>query len=365
MISHTYIKKINLSLSEILSKKKDLEVTCVVPKKFFQNNKFIYPDYKKSDFRINLIQSNLINKSIRTQFFEKIYKILKKEKPDIIFIDNDTVCLQSFILIYWSFFFKYKLFYFCNENNLINIFKSFSIKKLLKLIVIFTMNSFIKFKIEKVFCYSKQIKKNYDFLGYKNKTQIIPLGFDKKVFFYKKKNISNFLKISYFGRIKAEKGIHILLESLKLIKSLNWNLTIDEDYIEDKNYFQEIKNQLKKNFSTNQYRFVKCNHYEIANFMRMSDIIVLPSIHEEQYGRVLQEAIACGNVAVGSKIGAITEIIKDKNLLFNPGDYLNLALIIEKLFNRKYYLSKFNKQYLDVMKNRTLDQQARLILKSL
>ena len=46
--------------------------------------------------------------------------------------------------------------------------------------------------------------------------------------------------------------------------------------------------------------------------MRSSDIIVLPSLHEEQYGRVIQEGIACGNVAVGSNIGAIPEIIKDR-----------------------------------------------------
>ena len=63
--------------------------------------------------------------------------------------------------------------------------------------------------------------------------------------------------------------------------------------------------------------------------MRLSDVIVLPSLHEEQYGRVIQEGIACGNVAVGSKIGAIPEIIKDKQLLFIPGKSKNLALILK------------------------------------
>ena len=45
--------------------------------------------------------------------------------------------------------------------------------------------------------------------------------------------------------------------------------------------------------------------------MRLSDIIVLPSLHEEQYGRVIQESAACGSIVIGSKIGAIPEILID------------------------------------------------------
>ena len=70
--------------------------------------------------------------------------------------------------------------------------------------------------------------------------------------------------------------------------------------------------------------------------MRLSDIIVLPSLHEEQYGRVIQEAVACGNVAVGSNIGAIPEIIKDKHLLFNP-EILTTALILKGYLMKLLY----------------------------
>ena len=56
--------------------------------------------------------------------------------------------------------------------------------------------------------------------------------------------------------------------------------------------------------------------------MRSSDIIVLPSLHEEQYGRVIQEGIACGNVAVGSNIGAILKLLKTEVF------YLNQEILI-------------------------------------
>ena len=112
----------------------------------------------------------------------------------------------------------------------------------------------------------------------------------KKSFFSKKKKkrFKNY-RISYFGRITPEKGIHVLIESLKKLKNYRWNLTIDIDHIENKNYFVKLKSDLKKNFSKKKYKFIKCDHFQIANYMRSSDIIVLPSLHEEQYGRVIQE----------------------------------------------------------------------------
>ena len=79
--------------------------------------------------------------------------------------------------------------------------------------------------------------------------------------------------------------------------------------------FLKLKSDLKKKFSSKKnINLLNVIIFQIANYMRSSDIIVLPSLHEEQYGRVIQEGIACGNVAVGSNIGAIPEIIKDRSL---------------------------------------------------
>ena len=58
MLSHTYIKKINLSLPKILSKSKNLDITCIAPKKIFKSNKVIHPDYINNEIKIRLIKSN-------------------------------------------------------------------------------------------------------------------------------------------------------------------------------------------------------------------------------------------------------------------------------------------------------------------
>ena len=247
---------------------------------------------------------------------------------------------------------------------MINLFKSFSLKKLLKLCIIYFVNFIIKYKVNKIICYSNQIKNNYNFLGYKNKTEIIPLGFDKKIFFIKtKKKLKKILVISYFGRINEEKGIHVLIKSLKYLKEYRWKLLIDSEHIEDFKYFLNLKNLIKKSKIKQRTKFIKCNHNQIANFMRKSDIIVLPSLYEEQYGRVIQEGVACGNVAVGSNIGAIPEIINDNHLLFKPGDYIALSVILKKLFNKKFYLNKLYTLRKDVNKKRTIDYQVKKISK--
>ena len=99
--------------------------------------------------------------------------------------------------------------------------------------------------------------------------------------------------------------------------------------------------------------------------MKISDIVVIPSLHEEQYGRVIQEAVACGNVVIGSNIGAIPEIIKDKSLVFKPGDTRALTAIIKKLYNKSYYRKKFKKLYILILKERTISKQVYLFKKIL
>ena len=144
---------------------------------------------------------------------------------------------------------------------------------------------------------------------------------------------------------------------MKKINTIRWKLLLDIDYIDDKIYFNKIFNDLKKNFKKKQYSFIKADHYKISDYMKKSDLVILPSMYEEQYGRVLQEAVACGNIPVGSKIGGIPEIIKDKELLFNPGNYKRLTYIIKRLMNKKIFNIKFKEIHSRILNERTIFRQ--------
>ena len=72
-------------------------------------------------------------------------------------------------------------------------------------------------------------------------------------------------------------------------------------------------------------------HEGIADYMRAADIVVVPSVWKEQYGRVAPEAMACGCTVVVSDIGALPELVGDAGVTVAPHDVNALSVAIGKL----------------------------------
>lgn len=73
---------------------------------------------------------------------------------------------------------------------------------------------------------------------------------------------------------------------------------------------------------------------EIMGVMRAHDVYVLPSSAYEGWGVVINEAMSCGCAIVASKdTGAAAAMVEDNvnGLLFNPGDWRDLSLKIQRL----------------------------------
>ena len=135
---------------------------------------------------------------------------------------------------------------------------------------------------------------------------IIPLGFDTKKFnrTFRSENHKKFT-ISYFGKIEP-KGVHTLLKALNLLKFDNWIFTLDVFDIYSVDYFRSLKPDLIK-LINKKLKLIKCNHNNINQFMKQSDLTVVPSEWNEQYGRVIQESAASGSIVIGSNVGTIPE----------------------------------------------------------
>lgn len=73
----------------------------------------------------------------------------------------------------------------------------------------------------------------------------------------------------------------------------------------------------------------------VADYLDMSDLVVHASVLPEPFGRVVLEAMACRRPVVGSRGGAITEIVVDgeTGLTFAPGDDGALADALGSLLN--------------------------------
>ncbi len=357
IISHDFVKKVNIRIYEELNKKKNIKILCVRPKKLIIKNRIFSSDYRLKNSKVSLIESKVNYSNLRFLFFKDTFRILNMFKPNEVLIHNDPVSLQVFFVIFFSIFYKsnFKISCISHENKIIQYPNNSNLKKNFRSLLLSFFNYFIKYKIEKILCISKQIKNNYDYLGYENKTYLIPLGYDEKIFKKKKTNKKNFT-ISYFGRISYEKGVHVLIKALKKI-DFDFEFMLDVSHIDDINYFKKLLKNLRKILKPNKINLIKCNHTEIADFMSRSDLVILPSIYQEQYGRVIQESVACGSLVIGSRVGAIPEIIVDRDLLFEKNNHQQLAFKINKLKNKNFYNKKIKKLYKRVCNERTLSKQ--------
>jgi glycosyltransferase involved in cell wall biosynthesis len=70
-----------------------------------------------------------------------------------------------------------------------------------------------------------------------------------------------------------------------------------------------------------------------TNFFDQIDILVVPSIWREPFGRVCIEAFAASVPVLASDIGGLATIVKDgrNGFLFSPGDTDRLAKILDSL----------------------------------
>lgn len=142
----------------------------------------------------------------------------------------------------------------------------------------------------------------------------------------------------YLGRVSVEKGAGYLVdEFLDLPSSLHVRLLIGGDG--DEGYVNEMK--------------VKCKgkpvafmgRVQAAEFFQEIDVLIVPSLLEESFGRVVIEAWASGLFVLGAESGGITELASCGNIhLFVPERGHLTALMREvalqgRQFNGPQYLS--------------------------
>jgi glycosyltransferase involved in cell wall biosynthesis len=72
---------------------------------------------------------------------------------------------------------------------------------------------------------------------------------------------------------------------------------------------------------------------EMPLLLRKFDVLVFPSLWDEPLARMMQEAMACGLLVVGTPTGGTPEILKDgeTGLTFPPGDAKALASQLQRL----------------------------------
>lgn len=126
-----------------------------------------------------------------------------------------------------------------------------------------------------------------------------PIKDAKKKLMWEKKFV-----VLFVGRLVAEKGIYELLRATKLLKkeitiAVAGNGPVEED----------VKNASKLNH--NIIYLGKVDQDNLPLYYSASDLVIVPSVHEEGFGRVILESLACGTPVVAANRGAIPEALDE------------------------------------------------------
>lgn len=320
----------------------------LLKKSLKKNCKFYY--YNSVIEKIDKLQRGFINKYLFKFFlfrkifgvfflfstFLSIHKTLKKKNFDYILINNGGYPggLTSYLVIVSAFLLKKKV------AMIIRNFPSHNYKNnLLMLLCRFIIQ---KFKCN-IISVSKSLKKSLEKDAGLNKKNIrviyngISIQNKKKFLNEKKLSIKKF-SVGVFGRIEARKGHHLLLLAWKqIVKKLpNLNLYIVGNG--DKKYIKFLREIIRKeNLNSSKMFWVNYTN-NIYSLLKKIDLVVVPSINYESFGRIAVEAMALNKPVITSNFGGLKEVninnktgfaidVKNKKLLSNK--------VIELMKNKK------------------------------
>ena len=122
-------------------------------------------------------------------------------------------------------------------------------------------------------------------------------------------------RLLYVGRLSPEKGINVLVDAVRQLGGIELRVAgtgPEADRLENENGLKALGALPPENVRTE---------------MTQALALVMPSLWYENFPRTLVEAFACGLPVIGSRLGALAELIEEgrTGLLFEPGNAADLA----------------------------------------
>ena len=351
IISHAGIKQINRAVY------RHLRITfpklqVVIPESLLlSSGKKISVEQALSDDP-SLIPLELKGRNPRTYMYPALISVLDRIKPDVVLLENDPVSRLGYSIARWCSTHNAALVCQSYENVNRGVTASFrhrGLMGILKNMPVHILNFFMAKRVQALFIVNRESEKIFSNYHYPRISRM-PLGYDKRIFFvdevsraaYRKKlHIPDQeLLIAYFGRLVEQKGVHLLIEALSAMKDKSWKLLLDHIHDSSGTYSQRIQNLIVQHDLQEKVLYFEADHFEIANYMRAADIMVAPSITTrdfmEQYGRAIQEAMACGCVSIVSDSGHLQDLVGDRSLVFQQNNVAALKDCLQSLMSNTH-----------------------------
>ncbi len=134
-------------------------------------------------------------------------------------------------------------------------------------------------------------------------------------------------EIVFVGRPSPEKGLADLLWALMHCRQAEWRLHVAGERVPLPPSVQSLVDAI----GSERIRFYgPVPNRNVADMMRRSDVVVVPS-HYETFGNVALEAMACGCVVIAARTGGLRDLVTHgvTGFHFPAGDRAALANLLE------------------------------------
>jgi glycosyltransferase involved in cell wall biosynthesis len=140
--------------------------------------------------------------------------------------------------------------------------------------------------------------------------------------------------VTYAGRFHPAKGVNTLLAAVARLRQEQVKCELllagsTEIVPANGNHIACLREQADRLGIAGNVHWLG-HQSDIPNLFGASDVVVLPSLWSEPFGRTAIESMACGTPAVGSRTGGIVEILTGEfeRFTFTPGNCEELANVL-------------------------------------
>ena len=310
-----------------------------------------FKKYTTETYIVPMVRDIKLKDDLKSTY--KVRKILKKEKPDIVYLHSSKAGAIGRLALLLNF--KTKILY--NAHGwYFNADIGEKKKKVIALI-----ERILAIKTNKIINISKS---EYDSairykIASKKKMCIIENGIDFSKFQdsekYRKSTREKFsikeneIVVGVVGRLSEQKDPITTIKAFNEVYKENRNVKLM--YVGSGELEEKVKKYAKEHSILDRV-IITGWVSNVEEYIPAFDIAVLPS-KWEGFGLVLIEYMACNKPIVATNVGGICDIIEDGNngILCNKEDYKDFGKGINKLIGRKELIQQFieyNKKYKDI-----------------
>lgn len=343
-ISHACIRTVNRGVYRAL-KRRGVDIELLLPTGIEKNGEWIEAEPVEPDDPVIHFRP-MLGRHGRLFRFPSLEEILERTNPKSVLVEADTASFLTLAVAKWCRRRGRNLICRTAGNLSWRIDEAIARvgwRELPHATINSIMNQRVKRQVKVVCTTSTEATELFRRLGFKNAI-FVPMGTDREIFRYRSRDRRNTRSalgiseaetvVSYFGRMVPEKGVDTLVRALGRLKDVRWRLLLNE-FEGTTGYVAAIKELIAEVGIGGRVVWAPSRHGTIAKLMTASDVAVLPSRSTpnwaEQYGRVVPEAMACGNLVVVSDSGAPKELVGDSGFVFPEGSHEALAGLLRDI----------------------------------